>query len=129
MKHFSRFSIALVLFCATDAAALAGPKNPDIAFAMGMLWRVQDNICPGISFDPAILAATTQPKPMTAEMLKSRFRQDFDKGFAMADEAITGGDATAYCQSWVTDFFGGRKSIFGTPLPAPGKPAAGLRLP
>ena len=129
MGPVSRIAMALVLLAATGAAALAGPKNPDIAFAMGMLWRVQDNICPGISFDPAILAATTQPKRMTAEMLKGRFRQEFDKGFAMAGEAITGSDASAYCQSWVTDFFGGKKSIFGTPLPAPGKPAAGLKLP
>lgn len=120
--------LALPLWGAMIGIVQAGPGNPDIAFAMGMLWRVQDNVCPGMSFDPAALAATTKPKPMSPAALKGTYRRDFDKGFELAGEAIAGADAGDYCQSWVLGFFGGTRDIFGHVKSVPASPAPGLKI-
>ena len=122
-------SVWLALPCvgAMVSGADAGPGNPEIAFAMGMLWRVQDNVCPGMSFDPVALAATTKPRPMSPAALKAAFRKDFDKGFGLAAESITGGDARDYCQSWVLGFFGGTRDLFGNLKTVPENPVPGLK--
>jgi len=114
-------STMLVTYAAsTPAEAL---DNHDIASLLGMMWRAQDNICPGVSFDPAPLARKMTP-PMSPEAARRAFPNDFDQGYAFAADSISGNDLSAYCEKLVIDFYGDRKDIEGhvkdRPEPLPG---------
>lgn len=104
----------------TPAEAL---DNHDIASLLGMMWRAQDNVCPGVSFDPAPLARKMAP-PMSPEAAKRAFPNDFDQGYAFAAASISGDDVSAYCQNLVIDFYGDRRGVDGQvkdrPEPLPG---------
>ncbi|MGO4872480.1 MAG: hypothetical protein ACLPGW_18055 [Roseiarcus sp.] len=104
----------------TPAEAL---DNHDIASLLGMMWRAQDNACPGVSFDPAPLTQKMTP-PMSPEAAKRAFPADFEQGYAFASGAISGDDFSAYCQNLVVDFYGDRKDVDGhakdRPEPLPG---------
>ncbi len=104
----------------TPAGAL---DNHDIVSLLGMMWRAQDKVCPGVSFDPAPLAQTMTP-PMSPKAARRAFPADFDQGYAFASGSISGDDFSAYCQNLVIDFYGDRKDFAGhakdRPEPLPG---------
>ncbi len=102
-------TILMTYAASTPAEAL---DNHDIASLLGMMWRAQDNICPGVSFNPAPLALKMTP-PMSPEAAKRAFPNDFDQGYAFAAASISGHDVSAYCQNLVIDFYGDRKDIDG----------------
>ncbi|MGD0641581.1 MAG: hypothetical protein ABSC22_12610 [Roseiarcus sp.] len=104
----------------TPAEAL---DNHDIASLLGMMWRAQDKVCPGVSFDPTPLTQRMTP-PMSPEAAKRAFPADFDQGYAFAAGSVSGDDFSAYCQNLVVDFYGDRKDADGRakdrPEPLPG---------
>ncbi|SEE20163.1 hypothetical protein SAMN05444161_5550 [Rhizobiales bacterium GAS191] len=131
MPHRMR-SIAMSMIVAASLASLAGqalakePDPEDIAFAMGMLWRVQEGLCPGASFDPVELGKLVKPKPLRPAEIKRRYKEQYDKGFSLASDAIADDVAKAYCDSWVTGFFGGTKDFYGGVRSVPEEPVRGL---
>lgn len=104
----------------TPAEAL---DNHDAAAPLGMMWRAQERVCPGVSFDPAPLTQRMTP-PMSPEAARRAFPDDFDQGYAFAAGSISGDDFSAYCQNLVIDFYGDRRDIDGRakdrPEPLPG---------
>ncbi len=138
MRRALAFPATLFLCLAFSSAMLIGHAastpaealdNHDIASLLGMTWRAQDNICPGVSFDPAPLARKMTP-PMSPEAAKGAFPNDFDQGYAFAAASISGDDFGAYCQNLVVDFYGDRRDIEGhvkdRPEPLPGLTIAQL---
>ncbi len=132
MRRAPALPAAFVLCLAVSGAMLiaraasspaAALDNHDIASLLGMMWRAQDNACPGVSFDAAALTATMTP-PMSPEAAKRAFPADFDQGYAIAAGSIAGDDVSAYCQNLVVDFYGDRKDAEGRandrPEPLPG---------
>jgi hypothetical protein len=104
----------------TPAEAL---DNHDIASLLGMMWRAQEKVCPGVSFDPTPLAQKMTP-PMSPEAAKRAFPNDFDQGYDFAAGSISGDDFSAYCENLVIDFYGDREDAAGhvkdRPQPLPG---------
>ncbi len=102
-RLLSRLTLALLL--ATPALA-GGPSHPsDVAGAIGFLLRVQDGVCPGISFDPFVMSKMIDPKGLPVEAVKHRFRKDFSHGYEQAGSRIETDGAAGYCEL-VRYFFG-----------------------
>ena len=128
MKSSLAARVVFLLASCVATAGTAKPGNHEYAFALGVLWRVQDNVCPGVTFDATALVRTMSPRGMSVAAARKTYRKDFEKGFATAGEAISGRSFKAYCDFWVVGFFGGTRDIFGNTKSVPAEPAPGLLI-
>lgn len=96
----------LLLTIITGAQAHAkSPKPEDVAGSIGFLMRVHDGVCPGLSFDPVVMSRMIDPRGMTLDAIKRRYRKDFDESYTEAGRRIAGEGLPAYCEV-VRTFFG-----------------------
>lgn len=98
--------IAVVLLIITGAQVHAkSPKPEDVAGSIGFLLRVHDGACPGMSFDPVVMSRMIDPRGMTLDTIKRRYRKDFDESYAEAGRRLAAEGLPAYCEV-VRTFFG-----------------------
>ena len=98
------FAILLALATASDALAKT-PHNADVAGAIAFLMPVHDGACPGLSFDPVVMSRMIDPKGLSVETVRKRFKKDFDESAAKAADNIKIEGLPAYC-TFARDFFG-----------------------
>ena len=93
------------LLAATSALA-SGPSHPsDVAGAIAFLLRVRDGVCPGITFDPFVMSKMIDPKGIPLDVVKRRFRKDFNESYEQAGSRIETDGVAGYCDL-VRNFFG-----------------------
>jgi hypothetical protein len=96
--------LALVLTAGAQVHAKS-PKPEDVAGSIGFLLRVHNGVCPGLTFDPVVMSRMIDPRGMTLDEIKRRYRKDFDESYAEAGSRIAGEGLPAYCEL-VRTFFG-----------------------
>ena len=101
-----RLAFAIVIALSTTSGALAKtPHDEDIAGAIAFLMPVHDGACPGLSFDPVAMSRMMDPKGLSVETVRKRFRRDFDESAAKAADNIKTEGLQAYC-TFARNFFG-----------------------
>ena len=111
-------------------ALLASPvqalNQDDYVAAMGMMWRLQQPICPGLSFDPVafVKGVGLHGDP---ETVRRRHPKPFETGYAKGTELLDEGGTSEYCEM-IAVLFDGKHDFSGALKPVPDKPAAGLAV-
>ena len=101
-----RLAFAIVLALSIASGALAKtPHNADVAGAIAFLLPVHYGACPGLAFDPVAMSRMIDPKGLSVEAVRKRFRSDFDESAAKAADSIKIEGLPAYC-TFARDFFG-----------------------
>ncbi|WP_342360308.1 hypothetical protein [Terrarubrum flagellatum] len=99
-------ALAAMLVGRSMSSFAAGPSHPsDVAAVIGFLLRVHEGACPGISFDPLVMSKMIDPKGISLDLVKRRFRKKFDVSYAEAGSRIAVEGVPAYCEL-VRSFFG-----------------------
>ena len=107
-----RLAFAILLALATASGTLAKtPHNADVAGAIAFLMPVHDGACPGLSFDPVVMSRMIDPKGLSVEAVRKRFKKDFDESAAKAADNIKIEGLPAYC-TFARDFFGQNPGVF-----------------
>ena len=79
------FAILAGALVSTPARAL---NDDDIAAMMGMLWRLQEPICPSMSFDPAAFVKAMKLTGAPAAV-RNRHRDAFARGYAVSTDNLS----------------------------------------
>jgi hypothetical protein len=117
------FAIIAVVIGAAASSPARALNNDDIAALMGMLWRLQDHICPSISFDPAKLIRAMNPPGASPAAVRRSHRAAFQKGYALAGDWLSQGSNAQFCKNIENlvdgkhDFFGNLKDVPQAPFP------------
>ena len=98
-------SVLALLLVQGEKGRAKPPKPEDVAGIIGFLLRVHDGACPGLTFDPVAMSRMIDPRGMTLDAIKRRYRTDFDESYAEVGSRIAGEGLPAYCDL-VRTFFG-----------------------
>ena len=104
MPRFAAFAGLLALVLCADARAKPA-KDENVAGAIAFLLRIRDGACPGMRFDPLAMSRLIDPKGLSLDAVKARFKKDFDESYAEAGSRIAAEGMPAYCET-VRGFFG-----------------------
>jgi hypothetical protein len=123
-RRFAIFAFLIGALASTPARAL---NNDDYAAMMGMLWRLQDPICPSMSFDPAIFVKAMKLPGGSPAAVRRDYRAAFDRGYAVATDWMGQGTTAEFCKA-IEIFFDGKHDFYGTLKETPEPPVPGLTI-
>jgi hypothetical protein len=95
----SIFFLAIGIIVAGSGMTLLAkqPQDRDVAGAIAFLSRVQGGACPGITFDPFEMSKLIDPKGLPLEIIRQRFRREFDESYREAGSRIVSEGMPAFC--------------------------------
>lgn len=73
------------------------PHAKDVAGAIAFLLPVQGGACPGITFDPFEMSKLIDPKGLPVDIVRRRFRREFDESDREAGSRIASEGMPAFC--------------------------------
>src|SRR5271166_3457162 len=115
-------AILMGAFASTPARAL---NDDDYAAMMGMLWRLQEPICPSMSFDPAAFVKAMKLPGGSPAAVRSRHRDAFARGYAVSTDLLTQVTTADFCRL-IGNWFDGKHDMSGEPKSTPEPPPPGL---
>jgi hypothetical protein len=116
-------AFAALVLGAGPACALNGD---DYAAMMGLLWRLRDPICPRLAFDPDAFAKTLKLPGGSAEAVRRRHREAFERGYAQGGDWLAEG-TPKFCVE-VERMFDGKHDFFGNAKETSEPPVPGLTI-
>ena len=122
---------ALIAVVALGSAVFSGGpalalNNDDYVSMMGMLWRLREPVCVGLSFDPAVFVKAMK-LGVDPEAVRRRHSHAFGNGYESGTELLKDGGAAKFCKQ-VEDFFDGKHDFYGNVKEVPGPPVPGLTV-
>jgi hypothetical protein len=118
------FAILTGALASTPARAL---NDDDYAAMMGMLWRLQQPICPSMSFDPAKFVKAMKLPGGRPAAVRSRHRNAFARGYAVSTDWLSQSTTAEFCKL-IENWFDGKHDMSGNVKDTLEPPVPGLTI-